>query len=367
MDSQAQQHLIAQRVAYFRSLQGLNQHELSQRMNFNQRQTLSDIERGERKVTANELKKFAEIFGISPLVLIDAFVPATNVEFSWRTASGTEALQVFEQRGRNIINLISTLRTKLEKAPAPTATLPLGENSRYEDAAQAAEHLVERYNLGDRPAKRLLSLYESLGLDCIHLDLPASISGAAIVTDVAVIAVINAFQVRGRRHFDMAHELFHCMTWRTMPPKHIDPIIVKTGKKRSRTEELADVFAGALLMPGQALRNALPSDASMAQLMRVADDFEVSVDALIWRMVSLHILTKDEAQQLLAQPHQPGNGNPQNFEHSSLLSPALLQLLAEALTAGIISVRRAAELIEISIDGLAATYAQHQLPVPFDL
>lgn len=367
MDSQAQQHLIAQRIAYFRSLQGLNQHELSQHMNFNQRQTLSDIERGERKVTANELKKFAEIFGISPLALMDAFVPATNVEFSWRTESETQALQVFEQRGRNIINLVSTLRTKLNKAPTPAATLPLGENSRYEDAAQAAEHLVERFNLGDRPAKRLLNLYESLGLDCIHLDLPSSISGAAMVTDVAVIAVINAFQVRGRRHFDMAHELFHCMTWRTMPPKHIDPIIVKKGKKRSRIEELADSFAGALLMPSQAIRKAVPDEPSMAQLMGVANDFEVSIDALIWRMVSLDVLTADKARQLLAQPHEPGNGNAQNLEPSSLLSPALLLLLAEALTAGIISVRRAAELIEISIDALAEAYNQHQLPVPFDL
>ena len=34
------------------------------------------------------------------------------------------------------------------------------------------------------------------------------------------VVLINRREVEGRRHFDLAHELFHILTWDAMPPEH---------------------------------------------------------------------------------------------------------------------------------------------------
>src|SRR3972149_6675823 len=55
----------------------------------------------------------------------------------------------------------------------------------------------------------------------------------------------------GRRHFDLAHECFHVLTWESMPPERTEAVEGRySGKGRhKRIEQLADNFAGALLMP----------------------------------------------------------------------------------------------------------------------
>lgn len=368
MDSQTeQQHLIAQRISYFRNLRNINQQDLSNMMAFNQRQTLSDIERGERQVQADELVRFAEFLEIPAMALLDAYEPALDVEFSWRTDNESAALADFEKRGSNILNLLITLRRKLNIAPVAISSLPLGERNSYEDAQLAAEKFVEEYELGDRPGLVLHKLYEQLKIDCIYLDLPDHISGAAMASDEALLAVVNANQVRGRRNFDKAHELFHCLTWRTMKPSHIDRVQVNLGTKRSRIEQLADAFAGALLMPKVPLLRSLPESLTASALMKIANDFEVSFDSIVWRLVSLDRISKTEAKVFLKVERPPGNGHAANLVSHKLLSESYLKVLSSGITAGLISVRRVADIIGISIDALASTYRQHDLAVPFDL
>ncbi|WP_258807262.1 XRE family transcriptional regulator [Pseudidiomarina sp. CB1] len=368
MDRQTeQQQLIAQRITYFRKARGLKQQELSDLLAFNQRQTLSDIERGERQVKPTELALFAKALDVKPMAFLDAFEPAVDVEFSWRTNDENTALAEFEQRGRNIINLLTTLRRKLNIAPASISSLPLGERNSYEDAQNAAEKLVAEFDLGPYPGKVLHKLYEALNVDCIYLDLPKFISGAAMVSDEALLAVINANEVRGRRNFDKAHELFHCLTWRTMKPMHIDRVQIPRSNKRSRIEQLADAFAGALLMPAESLLKVLPEEISLETLTPIANGFEVSVDAVIWRLVSMKRISSLDAQLLLKQERIPGNGNSDNLKPHALLSRSYLLVLAKGIENGLVSVRRASTLLNISIDALHAAFQQHDLETPFDM
>ena len=63
--------------------------------------------------------------------------------------------------------------------------------------------------------------------------------------------LINRTEAEGRRHFDLAHECFHVLTWESMPPERTEAVEGRySGKGRhKRIEQLADNFAGALLMP----------------------------------------------------------------------------------------------------------------------
>ncbi len=62
--------------------------------------------------------------------------------------------------------------------------------------------------------------------------------------------LINRREVAGRRHFDLAHELFHVLTWDTMPPDHVEAAVETS---RNRVEQLANKFASAVLMPAAVL------------------------------------------------------------------------------------------------------------------
>ena len=65
--------------------------------------------------------------------------------------------------------------------------------------------------------------------------------------------MVNRNESEARRYYNLAHELFHALTWDAMKPAHresnsIDEHI--SGKRaKQRIEQLADNFAATLLMP----------------------------------------------------------------------------------------------------------------------
>ena len=52
--------------------------------------------------------------------------------------------------------------------------------------------------------------------------------------------------MEGRSHFDLAHELFHVLTWDAMPPERLEEARETGG---SRVEQLANSLAASVLMP----------------------------------------------------------------------------------------------------------------------
>ena len=96
--------------------------------------------------------------------------------------------------------------------------------------------------------------------------------------------LLNAANVRWRRNFDLAHELFHLLTWR----------IFRSGETtRAATpeeEQFANAFASTLLIPEESLRRAVnaarKSDGGLrhAEIFDLARQFDVSADAMLWRM-----------------------------------------------------------------------------------
>jgi Zn-dependent peptidase ImmA (M78 family) len=89
--------------------------------------------------------------------------------------------------------------------------------------------------------------------------------------------MLNKDSKQWRRNFDLAHELFHLITW-------------KARQNNTEEESFADHFASTLLMPENALRDtvetALTDDKKISydKLNAIARQFNVSIDALCWRL-----------------------------------------------------------------------------------
>ena len=229
-----------------------------------------------------------------------------------------------------------------------------------------AEYLWARWNLGDVPSARLEEALErELGILVLYVDAPESISGAASYLPGQHTILVNQRESPGRRSFDLAHELFHLLTWDAMPPGRVEPAEVKK-TKGNRVEQLADNFAAGLLMPSRVLaaRWSARGDEELARwIARTAAELRVSVPALGWRLVNLGHLSRAEMDALPAKPAVRAKAEAPPL----LFSRPFVARLSDAVADGRLSLRRAAALVELPPEALAALCDAHGRPLPHDL
>jgi Zn-dependent peptidase ImmA (M78 family) len=188
------------------------------------------------------------------------------------------------------------------------------------------------------------------------------------------VVLINRREAPGRRHFDLAHELFHILTWQAMPPEHVEDV---EPKRRSRVEQLADNFASAVLMPApvlhrfgdwSALATATKPNALIARLNAVADELQVTSSALRWRLVALDRLDRAVAERLPeVRLRNNGRSRPKAPPLPALVSKRFVEVIARAIDEGRVAVRRVSYLLGLSIDDLADLFAVHGVEAPYEL
>ena len=175
------------------------------------------------------------------------------------------------------------------ETPLMRRTLGLSRRSSVEDAIRAGDRFVAEFGLGDVPAERLADVMErELGILVLMVDADRGISGAACRLPELDAVLIARHEVEGRRHFDLAHELFHLLTWDAMPPEHREEARETGG---SRVEQLANNFTAAVLLPADTLAgfgtwSELEQAALVARLNAVANELHVTASALKWRLVA---------------------------------------------------------------------------------
>ena len=364
--------LIGRRIKTLREERKLTQENLAEMFGFNDRQTVSAIETGARRVTADELILAVERLGAPLEYFTDPFLLAGEGRFSWRqTGLSAEELEAYEQRAGRWVAAFRTLAPQVGRdAPLMRRALGLGRHSRFEDAMRAGERLVREFDLGDVPALRLAEVMEhELGIPVLMVDAHRGISGAACRLPELDSVLIARHEVVGRRHFDLAHELFHVLTWDAMPPEHREEARDTGG---NRVEQLANNFASAVLMPAERVVqfgdwSRGGDDALIARLNAAADELLVTSSALRWRLVALGILSLARARDLPeAALRHNGRENTRNVRPAPF-SRSFMEVIGLAIERGLISVRRAAELLDVTIEGLADLFAAHGVAHPIEL
>ena len=362
------QSLIGKRLKAAREQAGLTQRKLSASLGFKDRQTLAAIESGKRKVSADELLRAMQVLNRDLEYFTDPFRLDGEGSFSWRTsADSVDRTDEFESWAGGCLSLYRNLATQEDVRTSPLR-LSLTAKSSYEDAHRAAEWLAKEWKLGDVPAVNLEeAIGERLRALVLYIDPPEGISGAAVRLPELSAILINRNETAGRRNFDLAHELFHLLTWDTITPDHSE--YNDELNKKSRSEQLANCFASALLMPEAVLRKwweRAPDGNETewrAWVFELANELHVTVPALLWRFVQLGMLEKSIVadSERWSTAHEMIEYKPRRF------SLDFVKTLGQGIGEGRISVRRAAELVDLSIDELAELFREHSLEVPFDI
>ena len=368
-----QHQFIGKRIRTLRKERRLSQEDLAKLVGFNDRQTISAIETGERRVNADELILFIEKFEKPLKFFTDPFLLVGDGEFCWRrTTADSKTLKEFEWRaGRWIAAYRYYLPKFRQNLPLFRPTLYLDRKSRFEDAVKAGEQLAVEFNFSSVPATDLINTMErDLGILVLMVDAPKGISGASCRLPDLDAVIIARREAIGRRHFNLAHELFHVLTWNAMPPQYTEEVDETGG---NRVEQLANYFASAILLPEQVVKKfGMWPEANEAELIakifQVAEQLRVSPSDLMWRLVTLGELKKATASKLSCKLVQK-NKDQTNVEEilPPLYSKPFVEILGPAIDTGLLSARRASKLLEIQIEELVNLFHSHGLESPFDL
>ncbi|MFA6568543.1 MAG: XRE family transcriptional regulator [Victivallales bacterium] len=356
--------LIGERIRDARDSKGVKQDEMADFLGIKDRQTISSIERGERKVTSEELIRLMEFLGKPLEYFTDPFLITQTEIFSWRIPHEAEAKvpAEYEEKAKKIIASYREFSKMLGKRiSALSLKMQITKQSGYEEVENIAEFLVQEWELSEVPYENLRKvLEEKLHIPVLYVDAPKNVSGASCRLDDLNCILINRNEPIGRQSYNLAHEFFHLMTWDIFPPKTIDQA---QPKSKPKGETLADVFAAALLMPRESIVKyfkTLDTDKPLLEkLGSVASRYHVSVAAAYWRLVLLKQIQKIDKEEY-------DSSIKNRFADNSMTSPPLYskgfaEILNEAIHRGLVSVRKAMSLLECSENDMEKLFSAYKL------
>ena len=303
----SKEEVLDERIVAARETAGFSITEAAQKLGFKNYQTLSAIEKGARKINAHELISIARLYGRSLDYFLESDVVPDPIPL-WRKEAKTDVNQVqrqflsFLENYSNLEHLLD-LKRRWRDILKNYDRNDFSDND-FEQADKLGAEIHDFLDLGSRPSSNLFNVLENnLRFKILHLPLGDSISGASVVdNNLGVGILINLDDAPWRRNFNLAHELFHIITWNVFSHEEIG-----TGTTKTRPEIYANIFASSLLLPETHLRNALKETVTdnklrLIDIIELAKDFGVSTEAILWRFVDLKILKKTQAQKVLDNP-----------------------------------------------------------------
>ena len=309
-----EEETLDKRIMAARQAAGFSITKAAQKLGFKNYQTLSAIEKGTRKINAHELIMMARLYGRNLDYFLESDV-ATDPVLLWRhevkpalKARKTDVNQVqrqflsFLENYSNLEHLLG-LKRRWKDVQKNYDRDDFSYNG-FEQADKLGADIHNFLDLGSHPSLNLLNVLENkLRFKILHLSLGDGVSGASVVDNILGVGIlINTQDAPWRRNFDLAHELFHIITWNVFSPEEIG-----NGTAKTRPEQYADIFASSLLLPETHLLDALKETATsnkirFVDLIELAKDFGVSSEAIPWRLVNLDILKKSQVQKMLDNP-----------------------------------------------------------------
>lgn len=262
--------------------------------------SINEFENSKREPKFSQLNKLAEAYKRSVHFFLSD-EPIRECLMLWRDSPETEErkkietelLQLCEQYHRlELCNNAKSFK------PLPAVEDADKESFDFRDAEHLADDVHRALGLGDIPSMSLKQiLEENYYVKIFHLDFKGS---AVSLKDAkfGYAVLLNKKSKLWRRNFDLAHELFHLLTWDIFR-KPAD----SSYKPSDDEEKFANVFASRLLLPTNSVKYRIDSkinnkgSVSFADFDEIAREFCVSLDALLWRLNSLYGTSRDTILQ----------------------------------------------------------------------
>lgn len=354
--------VLGARLMQARKSRGMTQQAVADEMEM-ARTTLVAIEKGERRVTPEELITMAALYGrpvsefVSKQIVTTGFVPQFRTE--WR--DDFEEDEGLEEVGDELQRLAEDYVELERMCGLPTVkTYPPTYETSGSSPEQSAEEIAaaerNRLGIGDGPISNLRDRLETdVGLRIFYFAMLPKVSGIFAYNDMLGGCVgINANHPRDRRNWSLAHECAHFLTNRY----RAEITFLSEKKRQSVTERFADSFAENFLMPASGLnrrftelhRSNPSGQITLAQLCTLADLYQVSVQALIIRLEKLRRMPAGTWDRLESEGFKPRRaqqllGIDTNPAEKCLLPRRYLNLAVMAYEKGLLSEGQLARVV----------------------
>ena len=359
---------LATRIRDRREQLEMTQKTLADLVGFPVHQIISQIETGERDVKAWELARLAKALHVSVADLLAeadmALVPAVM----WRKPpADAKAIREaeFTERCRRYAHVERLCGLQTPKEIACAKLLDLKQCS-FTQVAELAGAATRQLGLGDRPASALVTaLEERLGVKVWYFWMGDEGSAACAFGEYGPAILMNASEAPWRRNFSFAHELFHLLTWEpsSSPEIQEDPTLAE------RIEKMANAFASNLLLPADLTvaafnRHVQDNKVSYGDLIAMAREFDVSTEALLWRLSGLGRIDSRAVDKVRAD--SVFRGLDRTSRHGEWWNPPPLperfvRLAFLAYSRGRLSKAKLAEYMDVSLPDLAETLMTYGL------
>jgi len=294
---------IAERLRIARSAVGYTLENASAKTGIGP-SSLSDFENGKREPRFSQLSKLAQLYKRRVEFFLSS-EPLIEDRMLWRDRpSAADEIKEAEATFRQLCEQYH--RLELLSGGPKTVAWPQPDVKRdefsFRDAGSLADRFLREYLLGDIPSASLKRvLEERFRVKIFHLDFP----GSAISTWSRVwgpCILLNSKSKLWRRNFDLAHELFHLLTWGVFRDADSE-----TSEPDEQEEKLANAFASRLLLPTDPVKARIEQSTDEAGrtnlelLDEIAREFGVSLDALLWRLMYLYNKRVEDIQKYIEQ------------------------------------------------------------------
>ncbi|MCP4262885.1 MAG: ImmA/IrrE family metallo-endopeptidase [Planctomycetes bacterium] len=287
---------IGERLKIARNAIGYTLEKASQESGIGQ-SSLSEFENDKREPKFSQLSKLAEVYHRT----VEFFLsnePFIKEVMLWRDKPDKEQCAKIEAEFRKLCEQyrrleVLTDEVKEFKLPKPDVNKP--EEFTYKQAELFAKEAKKWFHLGDVPIASLKRILEEVYyIKIFYLEYVGS-SISTVSDQFGPAILLNTQSKQWRRSYDLAHELFHILAWRIFRNQSDEPSDFE--------EKLADAFASRFLMPEESIRDRVESkinnnkQISFDQLDDIAREFDVSLEALIYRIASIYRFEKEDTER----------------------------------------------------------------------
>lgn len=254
--------------------------------------SISEFENSKREPKFSQLSKLAEVYKRAIEFFLTDESLIENVMLWREKPSLTGEKERIEAEFRQLCQQYHNLELLLDEVKNcrfPELDVTTADEVTYKRAILLAEKAQREFLLGDIPSTSLKqTLEEKFYVKIFHLDF----SGSAISTkseEFGPAILLNKNSKLWRRNYDLAHELFHLLTWNIFRKEDLP----QNGPSEIE-EKLANTFASRLLLPTDSVKHKIEAVAGqdgsvgVEALDEIAREFGVSLEALLWRMVYLY-------------------------------------------------------------------------------
>lgn len=322
-----------ERLKSARKMKGLSLQELADKVSVSiSKQALHKYEAGLMKPTGEVLIALSKALEVKPDYFLRKSIELGPVEFRKNAKLSAKEIDSIKEKVRDFLERYLEVEQLLDLNVKFKNPIEGNSISDEWEVDKAALDLIKKWNLGHDPIPNVIEMLEDNGVRVIIIDAPEGFDGLSALVDGIPVVVVSKYFTVERKRFTALHELGH---------------LVLNIKEGADKERICNAFAGAMLLPNNALEKHLGekrNNIAIGELVSIKEEFGISVQATMMRAQLKGIISKASAARfwkaISFNKKEEGLGSFAGNEKSYRFEHLVFRLAAE----DVVSMSKAANL-----------------------